>query len=249
MRDTARRARPAARLCAVAPRHRERPGTAAAPVYRVHMATLFNEKFWDERYSGSDTVWSGSPNPQLIAEAADLVTGRALDVGCGEGADALWLAERGWQVVAVDISSVALQKAARHAAAKAATGTALAGTIAWEHQDLLAWTPRAVMFDLVTAQFMHLPTVDREPLFARLAAAVAPGGSLLIVGHSESDIQAGARRPRGPELFFTAADVARSLDTDRWRVEVSEARPRAATDPNGNTITIHDEVMRAVRLP
>lgn len=230
----------------------------AAPVYPVHMATLFDEKFWDERYGGNGAVWSGNPNPQLIAEAADLVTGRALDVGCGEGADALWLAERGWHVVAVDLSSVALQKAARHAAAKAATGPALVGSIEWEHHDLLAWSPPAGSFDLVTAQFMHLPTADREPLFARLAEAVAPGGSLLIVGHSESDILAGARRPHDPELFFTAADVAGSLavdslavnplDANQWRVEVSEARPRIGTDMNGSQITIHDEVMRAVRL-
>lgn len=217
------------------------------------MATVFDEKFWDERYSGSDAVWSGSPNPQLVAEGARLVPGRALDVGCGEGADALWLAEHGWHVVAVDLSSVALQKAARHAAAKAATGPGLVGSIEWEHHDLLKWTPPASSFELVTAQFMHLPTADREPLFARLAEAVAPGGSLLVVGHSESDILAGARRPHAPELFFTAADVAgsltaNSLDANQWRVEVSESRPRTAMDPNGNTITIHDEVMRAVRL-
>lgn len=217
------------------------------------MVSLFDEKFWDERYGGKGAVWSGNPNPQLVAEAAGLVPGRALDVGCGEGADSLWLAERGWNVVAVDISSVALRKAARHAAMKAESAPALAGTIAWEHHDLLAWTPPAVAFDLVTAQFMHLPKGDREPLFARLAKAVAPGGSLLIVGHSESDIVAGARRPQGPELYFTAADVAASLTADslvpgQWRVEVSKARPRDALDPNGRPITIHDEVLRAVRL-
>lgn len=212
------------------------------------MADLFDESFWDERYRGSRAVWSGSPNPQLVAEVSGLLPGRALDVGCGEGADSLWLAERGWHVLAVDISSVALQKAADHAATKETSGTALPGTITWEHHDLLAWIPPAASFTLVTAQFMHLPKVDREPLYARLAAAVAPGGSLLIVGHSESDIQAGARRPPGPELFFTAGNIADSLDARQWRVEVSEAKARTAMDPEGRPITIHDEVLRAVRL-
>lgn len=215
------------------------------------MATLFDETFWDERYSGSGAVWSGNPNPQLVAEAAGLAPGRALDVGCGEGADSLWLAERGWQVSAVDISNVALQKAAHHASAKAASGTAvpaLPGTIAWDHHDLLAWTPPAASFDLVTAQFMHLPKVDRDPLYARLAAAVATGGSLLIVGHAASDIHAGARRPDVQDLFFTAADIAGALDENMWRIEASESRPRSAEDSDGHPITIHDEVLRAVRL-
>lgn len=217
------------------------------------MATLFDETFWDERYSGSGAVWSGNPNPRLVAEAAGLAPGRALDVGCGEGADSLWLAERGWQVSAVDISTVALRKAALHASTKAASGTAvpvpaLPGTIVWNHHDLLAWTPPAASFDLVTAQFMHLPKADRDPLYARLAAAVATGGSLLIVGHSPSDIHTGVRRPDVPDLYFTAADIGGALDENIWRIEVSETRPRIATDPDGHPITIHDEVLRAVRL-
>lgn len=213
------------------------------------MATMFDETFWDERYNGSGAVWSGNPNPQLVAEAAKLAPGRALDVGCGEGADSFWLAQRGWQVSAVDISRVALKKAAQHASAKATSGTAVSGTIAWEHHDLLAWTPPSATFDLITVQFMHLPTEDRDPLYDRLAAAVAAEGSLLIVGHSASDIHAGAHRPDVPDLFFTAADIAGALAVNQWRIEVSESRPRSAEDSDGRQIIIHDEVLRAVRLP
>ncbi|MFQ4147296.1 methyltransferase domain-containing protein [Arthrobacter sp. LAPM80] len=213
------------------------------------MTTLFGENFWDERYSRSNAVWSGNPNPQLVAEVAGLAPGRALDVGCGEGADSLWLAERGWQVTAVDFSQVALRKASDHASHRAEAGPVLSGTINWEHHDLLSWTPPASSCDLVSAQYMHLPTVEREPLFSRLAAAVAPGGTLLIVGHSATDIQAGARRPVVPDLFFTAAEVANSLAPQQWQVQVSASRPRAGKNAEGEPITIHDEVLRAVRRP
>lgn len=228
---------------------RSPPCPRTTPVYPVHMATLFDETFWDERYSGANAVWSGNPNPQLVAEASGLAPGRALDVGCGEGADALWLVERGWQVNAVDISRIALQKAAQHASTLGTSGTAATGTVAWEQHDLLQWTPPESTFDLVTAQFMHLPKPDRDPLYARLAAAVATGGSLLIVGHSASDILAGARRPDVPDLFFTASDIAGALEENQWRIEVAESRPRSAENADGRPITIHDEVMRAVRLP
>lgn len=217
------------------------------------MTAFFGENFWDERYSGSNTVWSGNPNPQLVAEAADLSPGRALDVGCGEGSDALWLAERGWHVTAVDFSQVALRKAADHAAQRKAAGIAMPGAINWEHHDLLEWTPPKSSFDLVTAQFMHLPHADRKPLFARLASAVAVGGWLLIVGHSATDIAAGAKRPDDPELFFTASEVAAELTATpskaQWRISVAESRPRSATNPEGHPITIHDEVLLAQRLP
>lgn len=213
------------------------------------MTRAFDEEFWDERYGGKGSVWSGNPNPQLVAEIAGLDTTStaarktALDVGCGEGADSMWLAEQGWQVTGVDISRVALRRARDHA-----TALPLAGSIEWEHHDLLQWTPPAASFDLVNAQFMHLPRNDRERVYDRLASAVATGGSLLIVGHSASDVLAGAHRPDNPELFFTADEVAAGLDPARWSVEVAESRPRLDDGHDGATITVHDEVMRAVRL-
>ncbi|MBP2413863.1 SAM-dependent methyltransferase [Arthrobacter stackebrandtii] len=207
------------------------------------MVQSFGESFWDERYSGSEAVWSGQPNPQLVSEISGMPPGRALDVGCGEGADSMWLARQGWQVTAVDFSNVALRRARQHSSSQA-----FPGSIAWEHRNLLQWTPPASSFDLVTAQFIHLPSEDREPLFLRLATSVARGGSLLIVGHSAADIQAGARRPQGDGLYFSAIDIAASLPQDMWRICVAEARPRGGLDADGHSITIHDEVLRAVRL-
>ncbi|MHA7305463.1 class I SAM-dependent methyltransferase [Arthrobacter sp. TMN-49] len=212
------------------------------------MTTIFDETYWNERYGNSGKIWSGNPNPQLVAEAAALNSGspqqprKALDVGCGEGADSMWLAHQGWHVTGVDISTVALQRAAAHAAE-----LELAGAVTWEQHDLLAWAPPAASFDLVSAQFMHLPRPDRETLFARLDEAVAHGGTLIIVGHAPSDIEAGAHRALGKDMFFTAREIADSLDPTQWDVVVAESRPRSAAGHDGESITIHDEVLRATR--
>jgi SAM-dependent methyltransferase len=157
-------------------------------------------------------------------------TGRALDVGCGEGADAVWLAERGWQVTAVDISTTALERAAAHAAA---AGPQVAGRIQWIHADLRDQPPAEDAYDLVSSQFMHLPSEARQELFARLAAATAPGGTLLIVGHHPSDLRTTAHRMHFPDMMFTAEEVAASLDPTVWEVLAAETRPRAAVDPRG----------------
>ncbi|WP_435794737.1 FAD-dependent oxidoreductase [Micromonospora zamorensis] len=213
---------------------------AAVTAYRQVVATAFEEPAWEERYQSRPSVWSGRPNPQLVAEVADLRPGRALDVGSGEGADAVWLAERGWQVTAVDISTTALDRAAAHA------DTAGVGArIDFTHADLRDKPPAEEAYDLVSAQFMHLPPVQRQELFARLAAAVAPGGVLLIVGHHPSDLWTTARRMHMPDMMFTAEDVAATLDPSDWEVLTAEARPRAATDENGQQITIHDAVLVA----
>jgi SAM-dependent methyltransferase len=163
-------------------------------------------------------------------------------VGSGEGADSLWLAARGWQVTAVDFSTTALQRGAAQADV---LGADVAGRIRWVHADLTTWVPAEGQFDLVSAQFMHLPAAARQALFARLAASVAPGGTLLIVGHHPSDLQTTMPRPPMPDLFFTAEEVADSLDSGPWEVLVADARPRPATDPEGQAITIHDTVLRA----
>ncbi len=203
-----------------------------------------NEAFWDERYRSSGTLWSGRPNPHLVSEASELAPGTALDVGCGEGADAIWLAERGWQVTAVDFSSVAL---ARGAARASELGGDVAARITWVHADLTEWVPPASSCDLVSVQFMHLPKDQREPLQRRLAAAVAPGGTLLVVGHHPSDLQTTVARPAGPDRYFTASDVATLLPPDQWMTLVDEARARTSEDPDGHAVTVHDALLRAQR--
>jgi SAM-dependent methyltransferase len=203
-----------------------------------------DQAFWDERYRSSSALWSGRPGPHLVTEASGLVPGNALEAGCGEGADTIWLAGQGWQVTAVDISTVAL---ARGAARAAQAGADIARRITWQHADLAGWIPGTARYDLVSAQFMHLPPEPRGSLFRLLAALVAPGGSLLVVGHHPSDLQTTAMRPPVPELFFTAAEVAASLDPQEWEIVVSAARERTATDPDGRAVSVHDTVLRAER--
>ena len=121
--------------------------------------------FWDERYRSAPRVWSGDPNPQLVAEIAGRPPGRALDAGCGEGADAIWLARGGWEVVAADISGVALERGARHASD---SGPDVPARIDWRQVDLLASPPETDCYDLVSAQFMQLPPEPRARLFTAL---------------------------------------------------------------------------------
>jgi SAM-dependent methyltransferase len=210
------------------------------------MLELFSEEFWDDRYRSSTALWSGSPNPHLVAEAAALTPGTALDVGAGEGADTIWLAGRGWRVTAVDLSAVALSRAASHAAS---LGPDVAGRIDWLHEDLRSWDPGPARYELVSAQYMHLPAEARRALFGRLARAVAPGGTLLIVGHHPSDLQTTMPRPPMPELFYTGDEIAAELEATGWAIITNAAPGRTATDPDGNSVTIHDTVLRAWRRP
>jgi len=215
----------------------------AVETYRENVRTMFERPAWEARYQSQSSIWSGRPNPQLVAEAAELAPGRALDIGSGEGADAVWLADRGWQVDAVDISTTALARAATHAESLGVEG------ITWTHLDVRAQPPAERTYDLVSSQFMHLPADARRQLFARLAAAVAPGGTLLIVGHHPSDLRTTAHRMHFPEMMFTAEEVAGALDPGSWQVVTAEARPRTTADHDGREITIHDAVVVARRYP
>ncbi|RKF28958.1 methyltransferase domain-containing protein [Micromonospora globbae] len=212
---------------------------AAVEERRQGLATMFTEEAWEERYTSRPNVWSGRPNPQLVAEASGLAPGRALDVGSGEGADAVWLAQRGWRVTGADISGTALKRAAAHADA---AGADVAARIEWVHADLREQPPAESAYDLVSAQFMHLPADERRALFARLAAAVAPGGTLLIVGHHPRDLRTTAHRLHMPEMMYTAEEIAAELDPAVWEVR-AETRSRAAVDPDGRDVTVHDAVL------
>ncbi|MGY1634859.1 class I SAM-dependent methyltransferase [Geodermatophilus sp. SYSU D01186] len=198
---------------------------------------------YDELYRSAPALWSGRPNRQLVVEGSVLPPGTALDAGCGEGADALWLAERGWRVTAVDFSVVALERAAAHARARG-----LDDRITWLQADLDDWTPPAGGFDLVTAHYLHSHGPDRPALFARLAGAVAPGGTLLVVGHLLGE-GAGDPHHHDPDLLYTAQDVAAVLDRAQWRDVVAEARDRdpAAIARSGNPAP--DTVLVARRRP
>ncbi|MCB0912288.1 MAG: class I SAM-dependent methyltransferase, partial [Propionibacteriaceae bacterium] len=137
-------------------------------------------EFWEERYAGKPKVWSGRVNPGLVEFASGLPAGRALDLGCGEGGDAVWLARQGWQVTAVDISATAVARG--HAAAEAAGVPD--DRIRWLAQDLAHWQPEG-SYDLVSAFFLQSPMeLPRGEVLSRAAAAVAPGGHVLVVSHA-----------------------------------------------------------------
>ena len=217
------------------------------------MTDELGRAFWEERYAhhASDHAEGGPhpprhhlPNASLVSEADELPPGLALDPGCGQGTDAVWLASRGWRVTAVDFVATALQRAREYAATRDAE---VAGRIDWVEADLTTWTPTERRFDLVSSQYVHLPAAPRAALFRRLAAAVAPGGTLLLVGHHPSDRETSIARGEERDLYLTAEDAAVDLDPGAWEILVSEARPRPATDPQGRAVTVHDAVLVARR--
>ncbi|MEV4223443.1 FAD-dependent oxidoreductase [Nonomuraea sp. NPDC049725] len=203
---------------------------------------LGGEEFWDARYSESDRVWSGNPNDILVREAADLPPGTALDLGCGEGADAIWLAGRGWRVTAVDVSGVALERAARQAAE-----AGVADRVDWQRHDLGRSFPEGV-YDLVSAHFLHsYAELPRERVLRRAAEAVAPGGVLLIVGHA--GFPSWEENPHPDVHFPTPQEVLRSLELrdGAWQVELAEEHERVQTRPDGTPGTRTDNVLRLRR--
>lgn len=203
----------------------------------------FGHEYWEQRYGEPGLTWSGSPNPVLVTEASSLHTGRALDIGSGEGGDALWLASRGWQVTAVDIAVNALTKARERVESIDADA---ATRIDWQQHDLTEWAPEPRSFDLVSSQFMHLPEPYRSSLFRALALSVAPGGTLLIVGHDAADPDESGHRAHLIELMFSPDDVATAIDGAGLTLDVAESRARsgAREQRHGH---LHDVVVKAVR--
>lgn len=209
----------------------------------INPATLATAEFWDERYRSAPAIWSGNPNPHLVTDIASLTPTTALDMGAGEGADAIWLAEHGWQVTAVDISAVAIE---RGRGAAEARGAEVAERVTWVAADVTTWVPPTGAFGLVASHFLHVPSALRGPVFERCIAAVAVGGTLMIVGHHISDTLTTIRRPQLPDLYFEAEDVAAMLP-DGWTVVEAGTRPRTATDHEGAQVTINDAVLIARR--
>jgi len=221
--------------------------SAGRPDSDSHGEEQFTQEFWDDRYGSAEQLWSGEPNAQLVARVADLTPGDALDAGCGEGADAIWLAAAGWNVTAVDVSAVALARGAHRAAA---VGSEVAARITWQREDLLTWDPGPGRFDLVSAQFMHLPVPAIGAVHHRLAAAVRPGGTLLIVSHHPDDLPAD-HRANHAGAFRLAEEIAADLDPADWEIVLAAAIGRIASGPLaevvGNGAHVRDTVLRARR--
>jgi SAM-dependent methyltransferase len=196
---------------------------------------------WNARYGDCDEgIWSGQPNGRLVAEVADLTPGRALDVGCGEGADAIWLAGRGWSVRAIDISEVAIGRA-QEAADRAGV------EVEWVTGDALQMPFAARSFDLVSMQYPALPkAADHEGGVLTLLAGLRPGGLLLAVYHDLDDEQREHMKSRGvdPADYVGADDLVRLLDED-FTVERQGIEPRV--DPPPGARHIADFIVRARR--
>lgn len=203
----------------------------------------YTAAFWDERYGATERVWSGEPNAVLVAEVADLAPGTALDVGSGEGGDAIWLAARGWRVTAIDVSGVALERVAARAASEGVAERVTTRAIDLFADDLPGG------FDLVTMHFMQLPGAERPRLYRAVAGAVAPGGTLLIVGHDPEGMPPEAAHHHPPDMFATAEELVDELGDAiaGWTVEVAERRGRDAVQPDGRPRFLYDAVLRLRR--
>lgn len=203
------------------------------------MQTEPNEarQFWEQRYADADRVWSGRVNARLAEVAAPLSPGRALDLGCGEGADAIWLAEHGWQVLAVDVAETALGRAATEARARN-----MLERIEFQRHDLSESFPDGT-FDLVSAQYLHSPVhLERDAILRRAAASVHPGGVLLVVDHGAAPPW---MRDNHHHDFPSVDEVIASLQLeerswDRLRVESAE---RETTGPDGLPATLTDNII------
>jgi thioredoxin reductase/SAM-dependent methyltransferase len=200
---------------------------------------------WDHRYAG-DQMWSGNPNGTLVHEVTDLSPGRALDVGAGEGGDAIWLAEQGWQVTANDISQHALGRVAAEALRRGLT-------VECHHADANTLDAfDADVFDLVSAQYASIPRTPDDRAVHNLLRAVAPGGTLLVVSHDLVPMRAPidtttTSRAFDPDAYVTVDHVAAVLTgAPAWEIELHEKRPR----PSGAASAshhVHDVVLRARR--
>ncbi|PYE16464.1 thiopurine S-methyltransferase [Williamsia limnetica] len=196
-----------------------------------------DQKFWDERYLETEQIWSNNPNPVLLEHASTLTPGRALDLGCGEGADARWLAGRGWQVTAVDISPVAIDRAR-------ALGDEPA--ITWQQADVVVAAPTPRAFDLVSLQYFTILKTPGDEGVRGIIDAVAVGGTLLSVFHEIPDNPPEHWHDLNPHDFYQPHDIGTLLGDD-WRIDIDQTQSRTTAPPEGSHHT-HDTVLLAVRL-
>jgi SAM-dependent methyltransferase len=192
---------------------------------------------WDELYASTELVWTAEANRFVVEELAGLTAGRALDLGSGEGRNAIWLAERGWQVTAVDFSAVGLAKAAELAAGRGVTG------VRWVEADLREYQP-GPGYDLVLLAYVHLPPDEFGALLRRAASALAPGGTLLVVGHDVDNIAHGHGGPQDPRVLHRVQDVVAALPG--LTIQRAEQARRPVLTGDGERAAI-DTVVRAQR--
>lgn len=200
---------------------------------------------WDQRYADRERLWSGQPNGALVTEVAGLTPGRVLDVGCGEGADAVWLARAGWDVTALEVSGLALQRAAEHARDAEVT-------VRWVHAELTRAALAPASFDLVSAQYPALLRTPDAAAERALLAAVAPGGVLLFVHHADMQTRSPRDSDFDPADYVWPRMVAALLNeaallNGEWELQRDEQRPRSAPDGGAGAHHAEDLVLRARR--
>ena len=195
---------------------------------------------WDARYAEKEFVWSASANKFLVAEAADLKPGRALDLAAGEARNAIWLAEQGWTALAVDFSQTGLDKGKKLADARN-----VAERVAFETANLRSYRPETQGFDLVLMFYVHMPFADLTPIIRQAAEAVAPGGTFLLVAHDASNLANGHGGPQNPDVLYTADDVVAALG-DALTIEKAGPVTREITTDAGPKTAI-DCLVRAKR--
>ena len=190
---------------------------------------------WDLRYAESGLLWSSTPNRFLVAEVEELEPGRALDLACGEGRNALWLAARGWRVTGVDFSEVAIGKARERAAQES-------WHVDFVCADLCEYEPAHEAYGLVLVFYLHLPASERRVVLERATAALAPGGTFLLVGHDLSNPSDGVGGPSDLALLYTPADIVAELPG-----LVVERAERVYRDVEGEDRAAIDALVRAHR--
>jgi SAM-dependent methyltransferase len=194
---------------------------------------------WDERYRGSELVWGGRPNCWVERELADSAPGRGLDLGCGEGRNALWLASRGWRMTAVDFSDVGLAKA-RAIEARQAPAPGVP-PVEWVCADAASYRhPQPA--DLALLCYLHLVAGERRAAVRNSAAALAPGGTLLVIGHDSANLTEGVGGPQDASVLFTAGDIEDDLTGTGLVIEAAGPRHRQV---EGATRPAIDAVVRA----
>jgi SAM-dependent methyltransferase len=196
-----------------------------------------NREHWDERYGTEELIWKAEPNRFLVEELDALPPGRALDVACGEGRNAVWLASKGWRVTGADFSRAGLAKAQRLATDRGVEVT-------WVEADVVEWRPPTASFDLVVVMYLHLPAEQRRRALAHAAAALAPGGVLLVVGHDTSNLLKGTGGPQDPAVLFAPEEIVEDLSG--LRIERAEQVKRTVVTDAGEATAI-DALVRAVR--
>jgi SAM-dependent methyltransferase len=196
---------------------------------------------WDERHRAGDFEGRG-PNPTLVAAASDMTPCRALELGAGSGTNAVWLASRGWRTTAVDWSPVGLANGRAKAEAAGLK-------VDWLEHNLFEWTPPARSFDLVVIVYLHLSPEERQPVYARAAAAVAPGGRMLIVGHDRLNATEGVSGPPDPARLFTAEEIGRELRSTDPELVIERAEVVRQVPPPGRGLIDALLVMRRSAAP